>query len=153
MHLQFSLKAFPHNIVIYMRFFSFLTRCGMPKSKFRDRFVWSCELATLFVLSATVGYLSADVRMSKKHESPSDTWVYWVENIWQLFWLVVHGFLCAVLWVVSMTLRLLSPIYLCWFLPACCYYSIGIHVIKSLDDVGPNKHVIIWITLLRIIWV
>ncbi|XP_062223621.1 uncharacterized protein LOC133922344 [Phragmites australis] len=40
----------------------FLTRCGMAKSKFRDDFIWRCEIATLFVLSAGVGCLLADIR-------------------------------------------------------------------------------------------
>ncbi|CAL4890258.1 unnamed protein product [Urochloa decumbens] len=39
----------------------FLTMFGMPKSKFREDFIWYSQYSSLFVLSGTVGCLLADV--------------------------------------------------------------------------------------------
>ncbi|CAN6280902.1 unnamed protein product [Urochloa humidicola] len=43
-------------------FGSFLSYCGVPKSKYRDGFAQGCELATMFVLSGMVGFMLARVK-------------------------------------------------------------------------------------------
>ncbi|CAM0946618.1 unnamed protein product [Alopecurus aequalis] len=38
----------------------FLSHYGMPKSPSRDRFVWGCQLGTIFAGSCMVGYLRSE---------------------------------------------------------------------------------------------
>ncbi|CAL4971658.1 unnamed protein product [Urochloa decumbens] len=45
---------------------SFLSKCGIAKSKFRDDLIWHGQISTLFVLSGGVGYLLAEVEGWKK---------------------------------------------------------------------------------------
>jgi hypothetical protein len=53
-----SLEMWPH--INYMCICRLLSNSGVPKSPFRDRFVWSCQLGTIFAGSCIVGYLKSE---------------------------------------------------------------------------------------------
>ncbi|BAF20661.1 uncharacterized protein [Oryza sativa Japonica Group] len=40
-----------------------LTSCGMPKGEFRDKLMWGCNVAAIFVASGAVGSLIAKIKI------------------------------------------------------------------------------------------
>ncbi|XP_052162941.1 uncharacterized protein LOC127780021 [Oryza glaberrima] len=40
-----------------------LTSCGMPKGEFRDKLMWGCNVAAIFVASGAVGSLVAKIKI------------------------------------------------------------------------------------------